>query len=226
MIQVTIRHLLSMTSGIPGEDHAIYGTPTATGVGPFEHVLGNAPSRYGKRVATLVAEPGERWDYSCAGIATLAMIFEKVSGMQMRDYMQKRLFDKIGIHEASWDCMGGGGHLGPHTMGHIGMHISARELARFGYLCLKGGSWGGDQLLPPWYMQSATKSSQALNPEYGLTFWVNTSGTHWPKMPRDLFALEGHCCNRCYVIPSLDLVVVRIGSGPVRWDEQAFIGAV
>ena len=41
-----------------------------------------------------------------------------------------------------------------------------------------------------------------------------------------MFALEGHCCNRCYVVPSLDLVVARIGSGPVRWDEQAFIGAV
>ena len=188
--RVTIRHLLSMTAGIPGEDHAIYGTPTATGVGPFEHALGHAPSRYGRSTATLAAEPGDKWDYSCAGIATLAMIFAKVAGMEMRDYMQQRLFAKVGIEEASWDVMGGGGHVGPHTTGHIGLHISARELARFGYLCLRGGEWNGEQLLPRWYMEMATRSSQQLNPDYGLTFWTNSAGTHWPAMPRDLFALE------------------------------------
>ena len=41
-----------------------------------------------------------------------------------------------------------------------------------------------------------------------------------------MFALEGHCCNRCYIIPSMDLIVVHIGTGPVRWDEPAFIGSV
>ena len=75
-------------------------------------------------------------------------------------------------------------------------------------------------------MELATKSSQPFNPEYGYTWWVNTGGTHWPGLPTDMFALEGHCCNRCYVIPSLDLVVARVGSGPSRWNETDFIGGV
>jgi hypothetical protein len=72
-------------------------------------------------------------DYSCAGISTFAMISAKVAGMEMRDYMRQRLFDKIRIKEASRDVIGGGGYIGPHITGHIGMHISALELARFGY---------------------------------------------------------------------------------------------
>ena len=46
------------------------------------------------------------------------------------------------------------------------------------------------------------------------------------ELPTDMFAFEGYKSNRCYVIPSLDLVVARVGSGPPRWHEQEFIGGV
>lgn len=82
---ITIRHLLSMTAGIAGESFGIYGTPTATGVGPFEHALGNAASRYGKWTDELAAAPGSLWDYSCAGIAHLAMIFKALAGVEMHE---------------------------------------------------------------------------------------------------------------------------------------------
>ena len=45
-------------------------------------------------------------------------------------------------------------------------------------------------------------------------------------LPRDAFALKGYNANLCYVIPSLDLVVARVGSGPVGWDEQGLIRAI
>ena len=75
-------------------------------------------------------------------------------------------------------------------------------------------------------MDLATRTSQAYNPEYGFTWWVNTPGTRWLKIPRDAFALSGYRSNRCYIIPSLDLVVVRIGSGPSTWEEQGLITGV
>ena len=75
-------------------------------------------------------------------------------------------------------------------------------------------------------IKTATRTSQELNPAYGYTWWVNTAGTHWPGLPRDGFALAGYRSNRCYVIPSLDLVVARVGSGPPTWDEQALIGGI
>ena len=65
-----------------------------------------------------------------------------------------------------------------------------------------------------------------LNPRYGMTCWVNTNGTMWPDLPRDAFGFLGYRSNRCYVVPSLDLVVVCVGSGPTSWDEQDLIGRV
>lgn len=223
---ITIRHLLTMTSGIPGETMGIYGVPTSTGKGAFEHALGQCANRYGKWVDKLVAEPGTVWDYSDTAMAHLSLIFTYITGEKMHDYMQKRIFQPIGIEQASWDVMGGAGFIGPHTNAHIGLHISARELARFGYLLLHQGQWDGEQLIPTWWIEMATQSSQAQNPEYGYTFWVNTKGTRWRGLPTDMFALEGYNSNRCYVIPSLDLVVVRVGSGPPRWNESDFISGV
>ena len=223
---ISIRHLLTMTSGIAGEAQGLYGVTTTTGQGPFEHALGQCANRYGKRTDQLISEAGTIWDYSDPAIAHLSLIFKQIAGQEMHEYMQSRIFDKIGIEQASWDVLGGNGFIGPHTTAHVGMHISARELARFGYLLLHQGMWNSEQLIPQWWMELATQSSQDLNPDYGYTFWVNTNGSHWKGLPTDMFALEGYNTNRCYVIPSLDLVVVRIGAGPSRWNEPDFISGV
>lgn len=50
---------------------------------------------------------------------------------EMSDYMKERVFDPIGIENLSWDVQGGSGFIGPHTNAHTGIHVSARELARF-----------------------------------------------------------------------------------------------
>lgn len=223
---ITMRHLLTMTSGIPGEAEGLYGVPTATGDGSFEFALGQCPNRYGKFADILVADPGAHWDYSDPAMAHLSLAFSNFTGEEIHDFLHRRIFDPIGIEQASWDVLGGSGFIGPHTNPHVGLHISARELARFGYLAMHDGVWAGDQLIPKWWMELATQSSQNLNPDYGYTFWVNTAGTRWPGLPKDMFALEGSKTNRCYVIPSLDLVVVRVGTGPSRWNEADFIGAV
>lgn len=140
--------------------------------------------------------------------------------------MKERVFDPIGIENLSWDVQGGSGFIGPHTNAHTGIHVSARELARFGYLMLHRGVWKGQRIIPEWRINLATKTSQDLNPSYGYTWWVNTKGTCWPNLPRDSFALSGYRSNRCYVIPFLDLVVAHVGSGPPSWDEQTLIGGI
>lgn len=230
--RITVRHLLTMTSGIPGEETGIAAIPTQTGIGPFEAALGRAPLYYRRWpaprwAATLSTDPGTHWDYSDPAIAHLALIFHHVTGQEMSAFMQERVCSPIGIESLSWDRQGGGaGLIGPHTNAHTGIHVSARELARFGYLMLRQGMWNGQQILPAWWIELATHSSQEFNPSYGYTWWVNAPGTQWPGIPRDAFAASGYRCNRCYVIPSLDLVVVRIGSGPPSWDESAFVSTV
>ena len=224
--RITFRHLLSMTSGIPGEQVGVIGMPTATEHGPFEHALGRCPNRFGRWVDRLAAEPGCRWDYSDPAIAHLSLAFANIVGQEMAEVLEERVLDRIGIESMSWDVQGGSGFIGPHTNAHTGVHISARELARFGYLALHGGMWNGEQLVPRWWLEAATQPSQEIHPAYGFTWWVNASGTLWPGVPSDAFALEGYRANVCWVVPSLDLVVARVGSGPSVWHKPGLIADI
>ena len=212
--KITLRHLLSMTSGIPGEDRGIVGIAVRPGAGEYEFALGREPDRFGNSAARLYAPPGAAWDYSDAAFAHLSLIFSHVAGQEIGDFMKARVFEPIGIENSGWDLQGGAGNLGPHTNAHSGLRLSARDFARLGYLLLRGGTWDGKQIVPKWWIDLATKESQHINPHYGYTFWVNTEGDLWPHVPKDAFAFMGYATNRCYVVPSLDLVVVRLGYGP------------
>jgi CubicO group peptidase (beta-lactamase class C family) len=230
--RITLRHLLTMTSGIPGERSGIAAIPTDTGFGPFEAALGRFPVKArrwpdGRWTDQLSAEPGTQWDYSDPAMAHLALAFYHITGREMSDFLQERVLRPIGIENLVWDMQGvGAGFIGPHTNAHTGIHVCARELARFGYLMLHKGVWQGQEIVPSWWVELSTTSSQDYNPNYGYTWWVNTRGTCWPGIPADAFACMGYHSNRCYVIPSLDMVVARVGSGPGYWDESAFINRI
>jgi CubicO group peptidase (beta-lactamase class C family) len=215
-----------MTSGIPGEQEGIIGMPTATEHGPFEHALGKSPNRFGLWVDKLVAEPGTHWDYSDPAFAHLSLAFARVAGREMSEYLDERVLEPIGIEGLSWDVQGGSGFIGPHTNAHTGIHISARELARFSYLALRGGRWNGEQLIPRWWLDLATQPSQDHNLAYGYTWWVNAAGSLWPDVPRDASALEGYRANVCWIVPALDLVVARVGSGPSNWHKPGLISGL
>jgi len=58
---------------------------------------------------------------------------------EINEYMHVRVFNTVGIENASWDVLGGSQFIGPHTSAYIGLDISARELARFGYLLMRKG---------------------------------------------------------------------------------------
>jgi CubicO group peptidase (beta-lactamase class C family) len=154
------------------------------------------------------------------------MIFAKVAGREIGDYMRERVFQPIGMQNFGWDLQGGAGHIGPHTNAHSGLRLSARDFARLGYLMAHDGAWEGKQIVPKWWIELATRSSQELNRSYGYTFWVNTDGAQWRAAPRDAFAFQGYGSNRCYVVPSLDLVVVRLGYAPPVWTENSILPSV
>jgi CubicO group peptidase (beta-lactamase class C family) len=224
--KIQLKHLMTMTSGIPGQAQGLASIPVAPGRGEYELALGRDPSRFGISAATMTAEPGEVWDYSDAAFAHLSLIFAAASHQEIADYMKERAFGPIGIQNFGWDLQGGAGHIGPHTNAHSGLHLSARDFARLGYMMAHHGTWAGKQIVPEWWVEQATRSSQNLNRNYGYTFWVNTAGTQWPSVPKDTFAFMGYASNRCYIVPSLDLVVVRLGYSPTNWPEDALLPAV
>lgn len=223
--QIRLRHLLSMTSGIAGESRGIEGMPTATDSGIYEYALGLAPNRFGQTVDKLVATPGEVWDYSDPAYAHLAMCFKALTGVDLAEFMQANVFAKIGI-DASWDTQGGAGWIGPHSNSHTGLHMSARDLARFAYLIARDGRWDEARIIPAAAIAEMTTPSQPHNRAYGLGWWTNGADAYVPGLPSDLIALSGFRFNRCYIVPSLDLIVARVGTGPVVAGDHTLIKSV
>ena len=73
-------------------------------------------------------------------IGHLALAFRHIAGQELAPFMRARVFDPIGLEHLTWDTMGiDDGGTGIHTMPFSGVHVTARELARFGYLMLRRG---------------------------------------------------------------------------------------
>ncbi|MBS1886525.1 MAG: serine hydrolase [Actinobacteria bacterium] len=226
--EITLRHLLSMSSGIAGETTGICGMPTATDAGIYEYALGLVPNRYGQTVGELAADPGTVWDYSDPAYSHLAMCFKAATGVELAEFMEANVFAKLGI-TAGWDQQGGAGWIGPHTNPHTGLGMSARDYVRFGYMVLRGGRWGEEEIISTAALKELTTPSQPHNRAYGLGWWTNAEGRYapdFPNLPRDLVACSGFHFNRCYVIPSLDLVVARVGTGPAVSQDHSLVSSV
>lgn len=103
-----------------------------------------------------------------------------------------------------------------------GVWIHSWDMARFGYLWLRGGRWGDRQLLPPDFVKAATSPS-AHGPDYGYLWWLNTQGKNYPGLPATAYGARGAGSNTITISPEHDLVVVW------RWhrgNEAEFVQRV
>lgn len=224
--EITLGQLLSMTSGIVGIADGAFTAAQPSGEGFFEHVLGLVPGREGLDASRLAAEPGTRWAYSDVAFAHLALAFSAVAGVELDTFLARRLFAPIGVEGAVWARAGGGERIGRHPVCHSGLVLSARELARLGLLVLRGGEWAGEEIVAPEWVARVTGPSQDLNPRYGYGFWLNSARELWPMLPEDAFGMVGFRGNRCWIVPSLDLVVARAATGPALLDDRYFPGRI
>lgn len=207
---ITLRHLLSMNSGLHWDfftDYLFLG-------------FANDQTQFAINLG-MDATPGTTWVYNNSACQTLSGVFERRTGHQIHEYAQLRLFDVIGMHNATWltDNVG-------NTLTYRTVYASAREFAKFGYLFLRGGHWDGTQVVPRRYVKKSVRPSQTENPFYGYLWWLNTAGAAMADVPADAFYAAGLDEKRIYVVPSQDLVVVRIGPGASNWDDNAFLGPI
>jgi len=103
-----------------------------------------------------------------------------------------------------------------------GVWIHSWDMARFGYLWLRGGRWGDRQLLPEAFVKAATAPS-AHGPDYGYLWWLNTQGKNYPGLPTTAYGARGAGSNTITISPEHDLVVVW------RWhrgNEAEFVQRV
>ena len=92
------------------------------------------------------------------------------------------------------------------------MLASAIDWARLGQLYLQRGVWGDRRILTEeWIDYVTTPTPPSPGGQYGAGFWLNPGGVIWPGLPSDAFAARGFQGQTTFIIPSLDLVVVRLG---------------
>jgi len=196
--EITVRHLLNMTSGI--------GSEPVPANSPYESSLGHLD---GSPFAKLKGDPGTLFNYSNAGVSHLVLLFNQARGVDLYPFLKERLFDPIGMTAVEWDKIGGDGTIGPYNQGYSGIHTNPREHARYCYLALHKGQWAGKRIVPAAYYDFAWAPSQVKN-DYGGQWWTFPS---LPGGPADLVITRGKDHNNGWVIPSLDLVFVRLGDG-------------
>ena len=166
--------------------------------------------------------PGTWWEYQQTPVTLLGYAVERAVGKDLQSFAQEQLFGKIGIAAGSWiwdrDRAG-------HTHGWAHLHMRSPDWARLGYLMLHGGNWNGTQLISSSYVQ-ASITRNPLDHANGMLWWLNGGDTFVlpavygqdagpgeliPGAPHDMYLMAGMQNQRVYVIPSLDLVIVRLG---------------
>jgi len=162
--------------------------------------------------------PGEHWEYNNSAIQTLETVIEKATGQDMEAYAKAKLFGPTGMGTTITHDPSG------NTLAFMGAQASCRDMARFGYLALHDGKWKDQQVVSSAWFDEATKTSQDLNVGYGYLWWVNgqgkldsgmgveaREGRAWPDLPADAYAAIGLGSQIVLVVPSRNLVMVRLG---------------
>jgi len=211
--QIRIRDLLRMSSGLDFANLGLSGPESYTrankhmriyfdGLNVFEHAV-NQPQEIA---------PNTQWRYRNSDPLTLGRIIrEKVEarGENYLTYPQRALFDRIGARNFVLETDAWGNFI--MTGFDYG---SARDWARFGLLHLWDGVWQGERILPEGWVQFVSSPAPADKSKgYGGLFWLNRGGA-WQGVPEDAFMASGHMGQYTMVIPSRDVVVVRLGPSP------------
>jgi CubicO group peptidase (beta-lactamase class C family) len=166
---------------------------------------------------TYVAEVGTRWAYHNAPYTLLDNVLQKATGSTLTDFVQLKLKDKTGITGAYY----------PVGYNRI-FHSTARVMARYGLLILNKGNWNGNRIMTDTdFFNQMVNSSQPVNKSYGYLWWLNGKTSYMqplsqkvfegaliPNAPADMIAALGMNGQIMHVVPSRNIVVIRMGDAP------------
>jgi len=193
--QITIQHLLTMTSGIdwPPMDRSnkMYNEMVRSD-NWLEFVLRRP----------LADEPGTRFNYTDGGSHLLSAIINRTANVSALEYAFSHLFPYLEISQAKWRENHG------VSLGGTGLHMRTIDMAKLGYLYLNDGRLGSVQVIAPDWIQASTQSHTSGHPE-----WFGSYGYHWwissieHNGYADLFFALGAHGQYIFVIPTKNAVV-------------------
>lgn len=179
---------------------------------------------------SLKEEPGRHWYYSSGNSNILSRIIrQRVGDANYYKFPYERLFYPLGMYSAVLEPDASGTFVGSSYM-----YATARDWARLGLLYLGDGVYNGQRLLPEgWVAQSVAPAPAALRGQYGFQWWLNAGAKGnsadrlYPHAPTDLYCADGYEGQNVFVIPSRQLVVVRLGLSDYKpFDADVFLSNV
>lgn len=221
---ISLNDLLQMSSGLKfNEDYADYEGDvlrmlfTVGGKGAF--AAGQ----------TAVAPPGKKWDYS-SGTSNIVSYVLRRRFVDKSNYLalpNRHLFAPLGMRTAVFEVDASGARTASSFM-----YASARDWARLGLLYLREGDWFGKQILPEgWVARSLRPAPSAPDQLYGLHLWLklpDRPGLGEPPLPKDSFYMLGHDGQIVAMVPSRELVIVRLGLARKTgsWWPERVVGSI
>ncbi|MDH7942566.1 serine hydrolase [Pseudohongiella sp. SYSU M77423] len=210
---ITLRHVLNMSSGLESVDNS--GMEYATGSG-LSYWAG-ASSVNGALQRALIRAPGTHWDYENYDTLLGVYAMKRALGDDQvyAEFPRRALLDRIGMRNTliSTD------RFGDFVLSSQ-VYTNARDLARFGLLYLNGGMWNDQRLISEeWIAFSRTPAPATLGrgSQYGGQWWLVPEGRN--DVPADAYTTNGNRGQYTVVVPSHDLVIVRRG---LDYGRQGF----
>lgn len=186
---ITSKHLLTMTSGLSDANLVLPST------------------------LTYVADAGSRWSYSNV-FQKLMDVVAAGTGQTFDNYFNAKIKNKIGM-DGFWN----------NGVIFKIYNSTTRSMARYGILAQNKGKWKEEQIINEAFFNNSINTSQNINPSYGYLWWLNGKSSYMipggqtvfpgklvPNAPSDMYAAMGAEDQRIYIIPSKNMLVIRMGS--------------
>jgi CubicO group peptidase (beta-lactamase class C family) len=215
---ITLGQLLCMTAGYNGEG------PSPVGVVHGKVVQMKAVRGQNIRDldmssirCPLWTDPGAGYSYSSPSPHIASIVLRHVTGKELQDYIEEKLARPMGW--GAWGyCLHRGDYTMPHANGAGSIAVHATDALRFGYCLLHNGKWKDQQLVPSDYIALCNKPSK-YNPHCPFTLqFENNSDGHVAGGPRDAYYKSGAGGFGIFVVPSLDLVIYKMGGRNNQYD--------
>ena len=166
---------------------------------------------------------GEVFNYSSGTAVMLSRIWQNTfdDPAEALEYPRKALFEPLGMHSAVLEADARGTFVGSSYM-----YATAHDWARLGQFLLQRGVWHGRSLLPVGFVDWIAEPHPASNGVYGRgQVWLSQPNAELPgpeaNLPADAFFMEGHDGQSVSIVPSQNLVVVRLGLTPLKLGYKA-----
>ncbi|REG98983.1 serine hydrolase domain-containing protein [Flavobacterium aquicola] len=214
---ITTNDLLHMNSGLEWDEH-YDRICDAT-----EMLFHDEDMSRSQLLKPAVFKPNTHWNYSSGTTNLLSGILRKQfkTHQEYLDFWYSALIDKIGMHSMIVETDMAGNYVGSSYA-----WATTRDWSKLGLLYLHKGNWNGEQLFNTSWEKYVSTPTNTSNGKYGAHFWLNADG-FYPDAPRDMYSCNGFNGQKVFIIPSKDLVIVRLGlTGDSKFDFNGLLKGV